>query len=124
MSVERQLIEDGFEDRTFLLGSCLYVLLLDETVQYVGRTTDVLARLIKHRRQGRIAFNGVWLKACSRSYASAEEVRLIKLFTTPLNVAGAMRVRRSTRAEIKAAANELMVGRISTGANYWWSCVA
>jgi hypothetical protein len=69
MSVEHELAENGFETATFLLGSVLYVLMLNETVQYVGSSGDILLRLMRHRRQGRIAFNVVWVKACSREYA-------------------------------------------------------
>jgi hypothetical protein len=109
MNIEEQLAEDGFEDRTFLLESCLYVLCLDDSVQYVGRTTDIVVRLIKHRRLGRVAFNRVYVKSIPRDLASAEEVKLIREFCPALNVASAVRVRRSTRAEVKAAGRRILI---------------
>jgi hypothetical protein len=108
MTIADQLAEDGFEDGTFLLESCLYVLCLDDTVQYVGRTTDIIARLIRHRAAGKIAFNRVYVKSILRDLASAEETKLIKLFTPPLNIASATRVKSRTKAEIKAEANRLL----------------
>jgi hypothetical protein len=107
--VDDQLAEGGFESATYLLGSVVYVLCLNSDVVYIGRSTEIVARLLKHRAQGRIAFNRVWVKSIPRDLASAEEVKLIKTFSPPLNIASAMKVRRRTRAEIRAASNDLLV---------------
>ena len=106
MSIEDELC-DGFSDASWLLGSVLYILCLGKTVVCVGRTTNVIARLIKHRAQGRIAFDRVYTKWVPRDLASAEEARLIRALRPTLNIASTPKAKRLTQAEIAEQARAL-----------------
>jgi predicted GIY-YIG superfamily endonuclease len=74
---------NGFEHATWLLGSLIYILALDDTCVYVGRSNNFLVRLFKHRAAGRIQFNRVYVKSVLREMASAEEARLIREIEAP-----------------------------------------
>jgi predicted GIY-YIG superfamily endonuclease len=106
---EDDLFEDGFESATHLLGSVLYVLCLNETVVYIGRSENIIARLIKHRAQGRIAFNRAYTKTVPRDLAASEEATLIRHFKPEHNIASTPKVTRSTKAQIAAQARALLI---------------
>jgi hypothetical protein len=100
---------DDFTDATWLLGSVIYILALDDEVQYVGRSNNIIARMLKHRAQGTIAFNKVLVKSVPRDLASEQEAELIRELQPALNIASTTRVKRSTQAEIAAQARALLI---------------
>jgi predicted GIY-YIG superfamily endonuclease len=106
VSVEDELC-NGFDHATWLLGSLIYILALDDEVQYVGRSNNFLVRLFKHR--GTLEFNRVYVKSVPRDLASAEEARLIRELQPALNIASTTRVKRRTQAEIAEQARALLI---------------
>jgi len=93
-----------FSDASFLMLSVLYCLLLNGTPVYVGRSTNILARLLKHRQSGEIDFNQVLYRQCSRDLAPALEAELIRALRPAMNIASAQKVKRLSRTEIAAGA--------------------
>ena len=106
-TIEDDLGAEGFENAAYLLGSVIYVLMLNDQVVYIGRSENILARLIKHRAQGRIAFNRVLVKTVPRDLASAEEARLIRQLCPPLNIASTPKIKRMTQGEVAAQVRKL-----------------
>jgi predicted GIY-YIG superfamily endonuclease len=107
MNIEDQLFGEGFENGKWLLASVIYVLLLNDACVYVGRSENMLARLLKHRSAGKISFNRVLIKTVPRDLAFAEEARLIRALKPTLNVASTPKIKRMTKAEIAEQARLL-----------------
>ena len=73
-------------------GEAVYVLLLGDAVQYVGRSGNPLARIGTHRRAGKIAFDRYHIHECDDA-VKLEEI-LIRETDPPCNVAHKPKPRR------------------------------
>jgi hypothetical protein len=110
MSVTDELGEEGFGDATFILGSVVYALILNDEVMYIGRTENIITRVLtNHRGQRKIPFNKLWVKSVPRDLAVSEEAWLIEKFKPPYNTAGVRFIKRMTRAQIRAEANRILI---------------
>lgn len=77
-----KLTEIGFEDLTRIMTECVYVLVHNGKVVYVGKSREVMRRIRQHRSA--FEFDQVFVKPCVDPY---DERWIIKTFRPKGNVA-------------------------------------
>ena len=85
-AVEAALLEMDFEERAATVTCGVYVLMRGEEVLYVGRSTQVEARVLHHRLVRGLDFDRVFVSACSSDDLGRLEVEAIRRFRPTLNV--------------------------------------
>lgn len=87
-------------------GVGIYFLLMDREIVYVGQTTNFLARLNKHQRDGKV-FNGVSFIQCGEAQLDDLEAMYIDAFLPEYNrttgIKDARSIRRKTVTGVHAS---------------------
>jgi hypothetical protein len=105
-SDEERLIELGFEDASHLMGLCIYALIDEGRIVYIGRTRNLQSRLLQHMEGRRFPFDRVFVRTCTDM---TEEGLMIGEFQPENNINGRFRVPRRTWAEVRAAGRRLLI---------------
>lgn len=79
---------DKFEDATELLAerSGVYMLYLDETLVYVGKSRHVPGRVMEHKREKRLRFNRITVCWCKGADMDGLEFRMIRAMQPSHNI--------------------------------------
>lgn len=94
-------------------GVGIYFLLMEKEVVYVGQTTNLLARLHKHQRDGKI-FDAVSFIQCGESHLDNLEAMYIDAFLPEYNRTTGKKDRRSLKAsDVSAPRAQTLTGEES-----------